>query len=663
MPIRKLRQQVAESIIADQPREARACRLYPIMSSKRSQSPPRASAPLYSSAPPPRARGWDSLRWLLLALLCGVALALQLHHFSPFITDDAYISLRYSQRLLQGHGLTWNNMQPAVEGYTNLLWVLLCAALGAVGMPLDTAAHVLGVLSTIALIAAVAVQARRDYPVKIRVMAALMGTMALVLSAPIAVWALGGLEQPLLAALVTWAAYFGIRWTAEPRGSTRDANRIGLLLALAVLTRADAALFTALFYAGAVLADGVRTSTMIARARVLLLPIAAFVGQEIFRRAYYGEWLPNTAYVKVAFTLHRLRTGLKYDLMGVRTELVFMLLVAVGCAALWIAGKRRQVIFLLTPSIGWLVYICVVGGDIFPGFRHFVPALALMSFLIAGCGLLMLAAPFRFSRGRVAVFLLLTALVLSSDLGSAPETWEQEGKSIGLFLRQAFGAQHPLLSSDAAGVVPFYAEMDAIDPLGLNDYHISRHPIADRGLGWVGHELGDGKYVLDHKPDLVLLSNFKGEPFFPADQQLVADPRWALYQRITLDVPPPHPIRAVVYIRRADGPLGVQVAGARETVPAYLATATDTNAVRLIDGQAQLVIAPHGAAEFAAIPASAGEWKAALEGAGAGQLALEHGAGAACASCVAASQNGEAHFRIVNTSDAPAVLKRVVLTR
>jgi hypothetical protein len=613
----------------------------------------------------PRARINTPLSLLALAAICVVALALQMHHFWPFMTDDAYISLRYSQRLLAGHGLTWNDMRPPVEGYTNLLWVLLCAGLGALGMNLETAAHLLGIISTLAAIAAVAAQVYRDYPVKIRFLSALLGCLALSLSAPTAVWALGGLEQPLLAALLAWAAYFGIRWVSTPKGQTRDANVMGVLLGFALLARADAALFTALFYAGAVLADGVRPRTLIARARLLPIPILFFLGQELFRRAYYGEWVPNTAYVKVAFTLHRLGTGLKYDLMGVRSEFVFLALAVVGCAALWIGGKRRQVIFLATIAVGWLFYIFVIGGDIFPSYRHFVPAMALMGFLVAGCGMLTLEAPFRFSRVRVAVFLILTLLVLTSDFFSPLETWEREGKSIGLFLRTAFGTKHPLLVSDAAGVVPYYAEMDVIDPLGLNDHHIARHPISDRGRGWVGHELGDGKYVLDHKPDLLLLSNFQSDAGFPADEQLLADPRFpAHYQLIHIDAGPPNPMRAGLYIRRIDGKLGIVRSGDQETVPGYLATATNANSVRLIDNRAQLVIPPHGSAQFSAIPVDRGTWKSTASGAGAAQLTVRSAAGVGpCSSCAEPGANGQANLLVQNTSDQPAVLESIQLTR
>jgi hypothetical protein len=349
----------------------------------------------------------------------------------------------------------------------------------------------------------------------------------------------------------------------------------------------------------------------------------------------------------------------------VRSEFVFLLLALIGCVALWIAGKRKQVIFLGTVSVGWLLYILIIGGDIFPSYRHFVPAMALMAFLIAGCGLLTLGAPFRFSRVRVALFLLLTLLVLTSDLFSPLETWEREGKEIGVFLHTAFGAQRPLLGSDAAGVVPYFAHMNVIDPLGLNDYHIARHTMADRGKGFVGHELGDGSYVLDHKPDLLLLSNYESAAVFPADTQLLADPRFAShYQLIRIDVGPPSPFRAGIYIRRIDSRLGIQSAGDQETVPAYLATIENANSVQLIDGRAQLVIAPHGSAQFSAIPLESGSWNSTLDGAGAAQLTVHSSpADAACATCVQAGADDLAELTVENTSDQPAILASIRLDR
>src|ERR1700691_673914 len=87
------------------------------------------------------------------ALVVATALLLAhmfyLHYFYPYIiADDTFISLRYAERFLEGKGLTWNDGE-YVEGYSNLLWVLLNAALGALGVPLPTATQLLGIACTL----------------------------------------------------------------------------------------------------------------------------------------------------------------------------------------------------------------------------------------------------------------------------------------------------------------------------------------------------------------------------------------------------------------------------------------------------------------------------------------------------------------------------------
>jgi arabinofuranosyltransferase len=373
-------------------------------------SPPRQAPPLFSPAPERRGRDLTALSLAALTVICAIALIFQIHHF--------------------WFSIMWSDMRPPVEESSNLLWVLLCNGLSALGMKLETAARLLGTVSTVAGITAVAAQVYRDYPAKVRFLSALIACLSLALSAPVAVWSVGGLEQPLLAAFLAWAAYFGIRWTSSAKGKARDAHLIGVLLGLALLTRADAALFTLLFYAGAVLSDGVRPRTLISRTQLLPIPVLFFAGQELFRHAHYGAWLPNTAYTKVAFTLHGLYMGLHYEIFGAGAEFAFLVLTLIGCVALWIAGKKRQLIFLSTVCVGWLLYILFIGGDPLPAYRQLTPAIALMSFLVAGCGLLTLSAAFRFSRVRVVIFLILTLLVLTSDLVAVPGVKVEHGKSM-----------------------------------------------------------------------------------------------------------------------------------------------------------------------------------------------------------------------------------------
>src|SRR5687768_11268585 len=76
-----------------------------------------------------RSRGMTTLplpRWhrAAVGLLAGALLALGIAETAwPWVVDDAFISLRYADRLVAGDGLTWTDGE-RVEGYSNLLWVL-----------------------------------------------------------------------------------------------------------------------------------------------------------------------------------------------------------------------------------------------------------------------------------------------------------------------------------------------------------------------------------------------------------------------------------------------------------------------------------------------------------------------------------------------------------
>ena len=80
--------------------------------------------------------------WLLPIL--GI-LAFQMVLFRGFIPDDAFISFRVAEQLANGDGLVYN-IGERVEGYSNLLWVLLLALFSRLGVDVIWAAKGLGVL-------------------------------------------------------------------------------------------------------------------------------------------------------------------------------------------------------------------------------------------------------------------------------------------------------------------------------------------------------------------------------------------------------------------------------------------------------------------------------------------------------------------------------------
>ena len=106
--------------------------------------------------------------------LAALALFLALAWHLNFICDDAFISFRYARHLAAGEGLRFNlGVEPPVEGYSNLLWVLAMAVVERVG---------------------------GDVTVVSRVVSVACGALALVLVQRVVSARVGGLLAPLTAA-------------------------------------------------------------------------------------------------------------------------------------------------------------------------------------------------------------------------------------------------------------------------------------------------------------------------------------------------------------------------------------------------------------------------------------------------------------------------------
>src|SRR5262249_53327801 len=141
--------------------------------------------------------------------------------------------------------------------------------------------------------------------------------------------------------------------------SPRALRRAGFLFAGAGLTRPDAPLFTAL----AALALALRARGQPWRARrsalgwLLLWPAAALLAQSLFRLVYYGDYLPNTARVKLGFTLELLGGGLFY-LRYALAALWPLLLPALFAALLLLRQQgRAYAALLLGLVLAWAGYL------------------------------------------------------------------------------------------------------------------------------------------------------------------------------------------------------------------------------------------------------------------------------------------------------------------
>ncbi|HSS39098.1 MAG TPA: hypothetical protein VLT58_10045, partial [Polyangia bacterium] len=154
------------------------------------------------------------------------------------------------------------------------------------------------------------------------------------------------------------------------------------------------------------------------------------------------------------------------------------------------------------------------------------------------------------------------------------------------------------------------------------DAYIAHHPPPSFGHGGIGHELGDGAYVLGRRPDLISFNNAGGarEPEFLSGRQMLAMPEFhRLYQWMRVQGDVGNRATAEIWVRREDGPLGIRRMPGRIDVPGYLLTGQESESTARLDAGGKLA-AQTTWREPGVLPAMilpAGRWRVSLNSGGA----------------------------------------------
>lgn len=328
-----------------------------------------------------------------------------------FLCDDAFISFRYARNLSRGFGLVFNPGRERVEGYTNFLWVLVLAALDRVGLVPERAAIAGSLVATVFLWALVVWFARRSAPE--RGVIVLLPAVLLAATRSVAVWSTSGLETRLFEVLLIGGV---LRCTVELEPLPADGKPrralAGWLFGLAALTRPDALV---------VAVPVLLASVALLRARGRLdrrwlvgtaLPFVTLIGAHLaFRLAYYGDWLPNTYYAKLAGRL-RWDWGLPY--LGACVleygAWLWLPLVVAGVQRYRRTGRGHVPLLFGVATLPVLVYVASIGGDHFE--YRVLDLLFPLAFLVMGEGFLSLSEA-RSGRARVvlAAVVVLVGLI------------------------------------------------------------------------------------------------------------------------------------------------------------------------------------------------------------------------------------------------------------
>lgn len=468
--------------------------------------------------------------------------------YRAFFHDDAFIALRYARNFLNGNGLVWN-VGERVEGFTSLLHVLLLSTFASLGLDLILAAQLLGLVALGGIAASLLLagvqlhRAEQHHPV------ILATTLTLGLcNLPLVIWSLGGLETvpfTLMVTLCLWGTAQALR--APPRCGWW----LGAGFAITALLRPDGLLFAAV---AAGFAFGRRGyGALVRESCIALLLILAPIA--LWRHAYYGDFVPNTFYAKSGFTPLGALIGMHY-IVSLALSPPFLLAAAVG--AVWLAAHRRcadrRMAYLATSIGAYLAYVVWIGGDHMPAHRFLVPILPSAALLLN----LACQALYRAGLRQLPAFLASTAplLVFAPLAHPTEEVFRARRMDPAAFYGVLVGdyidkhwPRDALIAANAAGALPYYAEHARfIDMLGLNDRHIARRAVLERDLPWQhvpGHLKGDGQYVLDRRPDYIILGPASGTtpacPMFLTDLELGRLPEFSQqYRLVRLAIPIDH---------------------------------------------------------------------------------------------------------------------------
>ena len=525
----------------------------------------------------------------LYFILILVMFILGCAYYYPFISDDSLISLRYADRFINGKGLSWNDGKP-VEGYSNLLWVLLVSLFGKFHLDLILSARLLGVFCSIGTLIIIFRFLKNKFAGKESIFIPLI----LLATTPcFVIWAVGGLEQPLYILLLTLVL---VEVSEVIRQNFRRLLFLSIWLGLLAITRPDGFLFTVTTTVFLVLINRKDTAKIF---RIILtvglIPTLFLAGQLLFRYSYYGEWVPNTALVKVKITWHHVLRGGFYN---VKAFFGTFILSSVGLYFLWLAVFKRKDLFaafLLLNITAWGAYITSVGGDIFPAYRQYYVIIILFIFVII-CGLKYIN--FRnlssFRKYLVFFILILNGFMqhfIPANHSAVEERWEFKGMMVGENLKATFPKQ-TLIAVTAAGCIPYSSQLPTVDMLGLNDYYIPRHPPANFGNGPLAHELGDASYVMKRNPEIIIFNtgNRAEDVQFNITQQLMNN---SLFKKnyAETSVSDYHD-NYILYFNKYSENTGIKKLNRKLIIPGYLFSAEKDSFSVFMNGEILKVLEP-----------------------------------------------------------------------
>lgn len=267
--------------------------------------------------------------------------------------DDAMISMRYAYNLAHGNGLVWN-IGERVEGITNPLWTGIMALVHLLPIGLNQTSLYIQILGASLLTLNLFLIRRIVEHFTDDLLTMLSAVSLTAFYAPLNSFGLLGMEVSLLTLIISAVVLLTLQ------SETKFNLWVYILLAISTLIRFDMAvpylvILGILFFTQ----KENRKQHLIYGLGLLVIFLG---GQTLARYFYYGEFLPNTYYLKVEgwnTTLKTLR-GLYALIQFVYFSNWVLFLLPLSLFLFYRNWKVTLLVFVLTGQIAYSVY---VGGD------------------------------------------------------------------------------------------------------------------------------------------------------------------------------------------------------------------------------------------------------------------------------------------------------------
>lgn len=456
-----------------------------------------------------------------------------------FVQDDAFITFRYVENFISGHGLVYNPGE-YVEGYTSFLWVIILSVPALLNLDYVSISQIFSVSFGVLLLP-VTYLISDSFSISnskglSRVLFNLLPVAMLALTGGLHYWSISGMETSLFVLLVSISVLLYLR--------NPESRSYIIFLLLASLTRPEGILFTLIIishYLHISYKSGNKiftNPTTIKNLLFYILPISIYF---IFRLSYYGDLLPNTFFAKTGFGSFYLERGTEYLYNTITTYFYYGLLLLLPTILLLEKELReRAALFYLMIGILFIGLI-LIGGDVLPLHRFVLPVLPLIFVLFSK----LLEHIISFIKNKsihlissLMVFLTIILMSTNSYKNELPHINDLREYELGLVKKMRIYSEwindriiqenkSVTVCLSTIGAFSYYSKAEVIDLIGLTDEYIAHNPKEVPGIAdsinviWKERRY-NVDYVMEREPDYIIM---------PAGAKPSAYPESALFTK------------------------------------------------------------------------------------------------------------------------------------